>query len=566
MTHDMDEDNPFRLPPDDQIFLIREQERQKRVEDRERVKSLRVWEKTTASSRVHRNRRVEDTGDEVAMQVQSARTARSARTESIVRDARREKENVADFVEKKRDMFLIQMSLDVKKAEILKLDEKAKQKDEALKKSQQMLDEDVTRFDAFLQNNDQKAHQAMKNAEEETKKKQDRLQRIKHLKSQLSAVQSEIAKHREQKEECLKYKKFLEKLTPQEWRDEQMQSKAARKHKRRQQHVNRKMSEISKQQIVEMEVEERTYDERLAEATKGRRRPRRQEEEEAKERERELRKRKNAIRAKYKNQEAIEAEYREVSSGEEMPLCFEEPQQLLDIFTSREEQNLFLIQTSQDTEQMLEEIQQKLASKKQTMGAQHLKLRDNITELESHITDEKEQSDQIRQMLSQKRRASEQDQLLHELAEKVMEVHAACGHDTDHDPDTLQMLGAIEAKLEEYLANLDEAEEGGQAQLLKEQEFKKERERRDFVRQQRKDATERKIEERLKTSLKRSQQPIHRKVGKQIMFRSPPLQQARRVVEEDDGLEEALREHELFGVYIDKKDGKPYSNLPKKES
>jgi len=127
------------------------------------------------------------------------------------------------------------------------------------------------------------------------------------------------------------------------------------------------------------------------------------------------------------------------------------------------------------------------------------------------------------------------------------------------------MLGAIEAKLEEYLAALDEAQNSGQEQLLKELEFKKERERRDFVRQQRKDATERKIEERLKTSLKRSQQPIHRKVGKQIMFRSPPLQQARRVVEEDDGLEEALREHELFGVYIDKKDGKPYSHLPKRE-
>jgi len=563
---DMDEENPFRLPPDDQIFLIREQERQKRVEDRERVKQLRVWEKTTASSRVHRNRRVDDGGDEVAMQVQSARNARSARQESIVRDARREKENVSDFVEKKRDMFLIQMSLDVKKAEILKLDEKAKQKDEALKKSQQMLEEDVARFDAFLQNNDQKAHQAMKNAEEETKKKQDRLQRIKHLKSQLSAVQSEIAKHREQKEECLKYKAFLEKLTPQEWRDEQTQKKQTRKHKRRQDFVGKRMVEINRQMHVEMEVEERTLDERLAEASKGRRRARRQEEEEARERDKELDRRKKAIRRKYPTQEAVEKEYAEVSSGEEMPLCFEEPKQLLDIFTSLEEQNLFLIQTSQDTEQMLEEIQQKLAEKKRTMGAQHLKLRENISELELHISNEKEQSDQTRQMLSQKRRASEQDQLLHELAEKVMEVHAACGHDTDHDPDTLQMLGAIEAKLEEYLANLDEADESGQAQLLKELEFRKERERRDFVRQQRKDATERKIEDRLKTSLKRSQQPIHRKVGKQIMFRSPPLQQARRVVEEDDGLEDALKEHDLFGIFIDKKDGKPYSHLPKKET
>merc|ERR1719321_1147651 len=198
------------------------------------------------------------------------------------------------------------------------------------------------------------------------------------------------------------------------------------------------------------------------------------------------------------------------------------------------------------------------------MGAQHLKLEKSILELEAHIDKEKQESDAIRQMLSQKRRASEQDQLLEELAAKVMEVHKECGYDTDHDPDTLQMLGAIEAKLEEYLANLDEAEDGGDALRLKELEFRKERDRREFVRQQRKEAQERKIEERLKTSLKRSQQPIHQKVGKQIMFRSPPLQQQRKVVEEDDGLEEALREHELFGVYIDKKDGKPYSNLPKR--
>ena len=78
-------------------------------------------------------------------------------------------ENIADFVAKKREMFLVQMSLDVKKAEILKLDARAKDKEEAhgkmrhaflrstvqlrcqaLNKSKQMLDKDVERFDAFL--------------------------------------------------------------------------------------------------------------------------------------------------------------------------------------------------------------------------------------------------------------------------------------------------------------------------------------------------------------------------------------------------------------------------------
>merc|ERR1712014_263412 len=121
----------------------------------------------------------------------------------------------------------------------------------------------------------------------------------------------------------------------------------------------------------------------------------------------------------------------------------------LDVFTSLEEQNLFLIQTSQDTEQMLEEIQQKLAERKRTMGAQTFKLSQNIEE----------------------------------LAERVKQVHAACGNDnSDHDRDTLQMLGAIEAKLEEFLAALDEAEECGLKQLVEREERNKERDRRDFVR------------------------------------------------------------------------------------
>lgn len=183
-----DEGNPFRLPPDDQIFLIREQEHRRRAEEREKVKTQHVWEKTTASSRIQKSRRVDDGGDEAQLAAEAARLGRTQRPENAMvgRDARREKENVADFVAKKREMFLVQMSLDVKKAEIIKLDEKAKQKEEALKKSQQMLDEDVQKFDAFLQNNDQKAHKAMKNAEEMTKKKQDKMQRIKQLKSQLS--------------------------------------------------------------------------------------------------------------------------------------------------------------------------------------------------------------------------------------------------------------------------------------------------------------------------------------------------------------------------------------------
>ncbi len=45
----LQEDNPFKLPSDDKIFAMREEERQRRAEERERVKHLHVWEKVYLS-------------------------------------------------------------------------------------------------------------------------------------------------------------------------------------------------------------------------------------------------------------------------------------------------------------------------------------------------------------------------------------------------------------------------------------------------------------------------------------------------------------------------------------
>lgn len=44
---------------------------------------------------------------------------------------------MAEFIAKKREMFLVQMSLDTKREEIRKLEEKARMKEEALRKSEQ---------------------------------------------------------------------------------------------------------------------------------------------------------------------------------------------------------------------------------------------------------------------------------------------------------------------------------------------------------------------------------------------------------------------------------------------
>merc|ERR1711871_1246848 len=96
----------------------------------------------------------------------------SAATASLNTERRREKENMNEFIAKKREMFLVQMSLDTKREEIRKLEEKEQMKEQALKKSELMLEEDAIRFDTFLKENDSKAHEAIRLAEEATKTKQ----------------------------------------------------------------------------------------------------------------------------------------------------------------------------------------------------------------------------------------------------------------------------------------------------------------------------------------------------------------------------------------------------------
>ena len=120
---------------------------------------------------------------------------------------------MADFIAKKREMFLVQM-LNTKRAEIRKLEERAQQREEALRKSEQMLEEDALRFDQFLKDNDQKAVQAIKKAEAETKAKAEKVQEIKKLNMQITQIKSEMSKFEEQLEDCRKYEDFLDKLTP----------------------------------------------------------------------------------------------------------------------------------------------------------------------------------------------------------------------------------------------------------------------------------------------------------------------------------------------------------------
>lgn len=518
--------------------------------------NLRLWEKSKKSISSRSDRLREILGEEKMMTLADATKAEQDATK-LVMPRRQEKENTSEFVAKKREMFLVQMSLDTKRDEIRKLEEKAQMKEEALQRSEQMLEEDTMRFDAFLKENDKKAHDAIKRAEEETKKKQEKNQEIKRLMQQIQALSSEMSKHKDALEDCMRYKTFLDMLTPPEWFEYHQQQREEKIRSIQQANFDAKLRDWER--LRRRLVEQHRKD---AEARKELR----------KERNKKMGNRNASVDDDEEDeQEAklsipppprLEDEVCELPE-EEVPMYFCEPQQLMDIFSALEEQNLFLIQNSQETEHTLEELQHSFADTKVTMDSHTSVLQQQIDDLQLHISNEDQR---VRSLLSKRMAATEvpnkkpkpaatittlkdstagaasnaqngvqnqaeKERLLADLNVKVRRVYEECDFDASSKPSTLFMLSQMESRLEVLLQDIERMP----ADYVIKAEKEKEKRRRERKREEQQALQERQQEERNRRAIERSMQAPKKRIGRQVMYRSRPFHtETQHAGDEDD--------------------------------
>lgn len=108
---------------------------------------------------------------------------------------------------------------------------------------------------------------------------------------------------------------------------------------------------------------------------------------------------------------------------EDFELYFTDPQQLLDIFLELEEQNLSLIQNSQDTEEALEEMKQTINRARIKMEKETEMLKRQIDSLNEDIRREEEREAELKIKASYfnygEFKSEEQDKMLKELNKKV---------------------------------------------------------------------------------------------------------------------------------------------------
>jgi hypothetical protein len=547
-------ENPFKLPSDDQIFRMREEERKNKEQGFLRNSTLKVWEKSKKDVSSRSDRLKDIIGEEKMMTLAEATKAEQDNAK-LVMPRRQEKENTSEFVAKKREMFLVQMSLDTKRDEIRKLEEKAQMKEEALQRSEQMLEEDTMRFDAFLKENDKKAHDAIKRAEEETKKKQEKNQEIKRLTQQIQALSSEMSKHREALEDCMRYKKFLDMLTPPEWfehhqlvREEKVQKIKQERFEVKHKDWERLRRRLVEQHRKEIEARKELKKERIKRL--GNRSNPGAEEDDDDEQE---------SKVVVPLAPRLDDEVYELPE-EEVPMYFCEPQQLMDIFSALEEQNLFLIQNSQETEHTLEELQHSFTDTKLTMDSHTGVLQQQIDDLQLHITNE---DTRVKSLLAKRMAGTdaiekktknvsltttkdaallsssktgvqsqvEKERLLADLNVKVRRVYEECDFDASSKPSTLFMLSQMESRLEVLLQDIERMP----TEYVIKAEKEKEKRRRERKREEQQALQERQQEERNRRAIERSMQAPKKRTGRQVMYRSRPFHtEQQHTGDEDD--------------------------------
>ncbi|CDQ83492.1 unnamed protein product [Oncorhynchus mykiss] len=201
-------------------------------------------------------------------------------------------------------------------------------------------------------------------------------------------------------------------------------------------------------------------------------------------------------------------------------LYFRDPRQLLELLTELEEQNLSLIQNSRETEDAQEEFRQVMDYNRKKMEVETNQLTQQIDIMTHTIQRERERAAELelraRLFNFGKYKSDDQEGMFDSLGVKVEEVYRGCVGDSEANLSTLQMLKAIESRLDELLENVEIVPK----ERLVLAERAKEKERRFRLRDEKMHQDKQHQEERLKRALERAQADVKKTTGKKLMARS----------------------------------------------
>jgi uncharacterized coiled-coil DUF342 family protein len=118
---------------------------------------------------------------------QQTETVQDAASSILTKSKPSQRTNIKKFIENKREMFLMQQSLDTKRKEIAKLEKITLQREEGLIESETLLNEDVEKFKVYWEKSKNSLQEAKNQADEINKK-------VTHTKTELKNAQEKVKK------------------------------------------------------------------------------------------------------------------------------------------------------------------------------------------------------------------------------------------------------------------------------------------------------------------------------------------------------------------------------------
>ncbi|KAL7858292.1 hypothetical protein AOLI_G00183940 [Acnodon oligacanthus] len=500
--------NPFLLPTDVEIFKKREEDGLITQQD-----SLPTAMKTTYLSRLRcHSAPVRSTVEDSVLETEKSRRNRImwAVVDNKGVDQHQKEKSVRDYLVKKREAFLLQYSLSVKRETIHKLKKEMDAEQHRINLFEKQLQEDEVAFEKFINEIDQNSVEAVNLAEKETMVKMEKTAEIKKVTAQMRKIKSEISKYQETLTKYQTCKKFLMAVAPPQWREVHSQNREQKREAK------------SKERMKEMELNPTFLSPningtgkcglRIGKATQARRLST-------------CSRKQSVIRERRGSTVSVANEDFESSDSDEDPaLCFSDPKEMLSILTELEEQNLSYIQNFQETEEGLDVIRKTAQHSQDKMNHEIQHLRQQIEIMQATIQREKENV-LVLQLKSKifsygEYSADKQDNMLKLLNKKVKEVYTACLGELDCNISTLHMLACIENKVVDVLEHLEmmPPEKVDFVRSLRDKE------KRTKIREEKARLKKQHQEERLKLAMERATSDSKKRMGRKLIPRSEPLE------------------------------------------
>ncbi|XP_077628277.1 coiled-coil domain-containing protein 38 [Crocuta crocuta] len=514
-------EKPYRIFFKD-LFLFKEDEVAAKKKEKIINRSMKVYQKSTFSSRMKSRShlgqmafysdRARDSFDKFGLDpTLILRLTEGADT----------KRTIHEFINDQRDRFLLEYALSTKRNTIKKFENLIAVKERQLVKAEKKLQEDAMAFEEFLRENDQKSVDALKIAAQETINKLQVTAELKKANMEVQAVKSEIAKTEFLLREYMKYGFFLLKLSPKHWQIQQ----ALKRAQTTKGSMNVTLPILTK--LNTRKKEGNTEDSGKAsfsdEYSMGR------------DSQGKLR-RKTTLTVENKKS-SLSNPTESISSEDsleffldddtdydlEPEIYFKEPEDLLQVLTELEEQNLTLVQYSQDVDESLEDLykREKLIQDKINSNIEFLLEHKEMLKTNCVREEEKAAELELRSRLFSfgEFKSDTQEKLIESLSKKINQVYKVCIGDADVGSlNPVQKLVKVESRLVELSDLIDSIPKENVEAI----ERIKQKERRQKLREEKMKEKQRHQEERLKAALERAVAQPKKKLGRRLIYRSKP--------------------------------------------